>query len=50
MRFEIERGINGRSADERRAMRQETSKPLLDDMHAYLLRERETLSRSSENP
>ena len=29
-------------------MRQEKSKPLLDDMHAWLLRERETLSRSSE--
>ena len=33
---------------ERRAVRQEKSKPLLDDMHAWLLRERETLSRSSE--
>ena len=29
-------------------MRQEKSKPLLEDMHAWLLRERETLSRSSE--
>jgi hypothetical protein len=46
--FEIERAINGRSADERRAARQERSKPLLDDLHAWLLRERETLSRSSE--
>ncbi|MBR0995657.1 IS66 family transposase [Bradyrhizobium japonicum] len=46
--FEIDRAINGRSADERRAVRQERSKPLLDDMHAWLLRERETLSRSSE--
>lgn len=46
--FEIERAINGRSADERRALRQEKSKPLLDDMQAWLLRERETLSRSAE--
>ena len=46
--FEIERAINGRSADERRAVRQEKSKPLLEDMHAWLLRERETLSRSAE--
>jgi transposase len=46
--FEIERTINGRSADERRAVRQEKSKPLLEDIHAWLLRERETLSRSSE--
>lgn len=46
--FEIERAINGRSADERRPVRQERSKPLLDDMHAWLLRQRETLSRCSE--
>ncbi|MGX1350878.1 transposase [Bradyrhizobium elkanii] len=46
--FEIERAINGRNADERRAVRQERSKPLLDDLHDWLLRERETLSRSSE--
>ncbi|MER8563484.1 IS66 family transposase [Mesorhizobium sp. M0578] len=46
--FEIERAINGRSAAERYAVRQEKSKPLLDDMHAWLLRERDTLSRSSE--
>ncbi|MBP0115589.1 MULTISPECIES: IS66 family transposase [Bradyrhizobium] len=46
--FEIERAINGRSADERRAVRQERSKPLLDDMHDWLLRERESLSRSAE--
>ena len=46
--FEIERAINGRSPEERRAVRQEKSKPLFDDMHARLLRERETLSRSAE--
>jgi transposase len=46
--FEIERTIYGRGADERRAVRQERSKPLLDDMHAWLLRERESLSRSAE--
>ncbi|MCP1854638.1 MULTISPECIES: IS66 family transposase [unclassified Bradyrhizobium] len=46
--FEIERAINGCDADDRRAVRQEQSKPLLEDMHAWLLRERETLSRSSE--
>jgi hypothetical protein len=46
--FEIERAINGRSPEERRAVRQEKSKPLFDEMHAWLLRERETLSRSAE--
>src|SRR6202011_4498037 len=42
--FEIERAINGSGPDERRAVRQEKSRPLLEDMHAWLLRERETLS------
>jgi transposase len=46
--FEIERAINGRTPEERRAVRQEKSKPIFDDMHAWLLRERETLSRSAE--
>jgi transposase len=46
--FEIERAINGHGAGDRRAVRQEQSKPLLQDMQAWLLRERETLSRSSE--
>jgi len=46
--FEIERAINGRNPEERRTVRQEKSKPLFDDMHAWLLRERETLSRSAE--
>ncbi|MER9946206.1 transposase [Mesorhizobium sp. M0092] len=44
--FEIEHAINGRSAAERYAVRQEKSKPLLDDMHAWLLRERDTASRA----
>lgn len=46
--FEIEREINGMTAAERRAVRQEKSKPLFDDMHTWLLREREKLSRSSD--
>ncbi|BBB96557.1 hypothetical protein BE61_19880 [Bradyrhizobium elkanii USDA 61] len=32
--FEIERAINGCGADERRVVRQEKSRPLLDDVHA----------------
>ncbi len=48
--FEIERAINGRGADERRAVLQKKSKPLLEDMHAWLLRERETLSRFLRGP
>jgi len=46
--FEIERAINGRGADERRAVRQEKSKPLLSRHPRLVRRERETLSRSSE--
>jgi transposase len=46
--FEIERQINGLSAAERLAVRRQKSKPLFDDMHEWLKRERATLSRSSE--
>ncbi|MBB6303511.1 transposase [Rhizobium leucaenae] len=46
--FEIERQINGLSAEERLAVRQQKSKPLFDDMHEWLTKERTTLSRSSE--
>ncbi|MBB3291041.1 MULTISPECIES: IS66 family transposase [unclassified Rhizobium] len=46
--FEIERQINGLSAEERLAVRQQKSKPLFDDMHEWLTKERATLSRSSE--
>ncbi|MCJ8521848.1 IS66 family transposase [Pseudorhizobium tarimense] len=46
--FEIEREVNGLSAKERLAARQEKSKPLFDDMHEWLKRERATLSKSSE--
>ncbi len=46
--FEIERQINGLSAAERLVVRQEKSKPLFDDMHEWLKRERATLTRSSE--
>ncbi len=44
----LERDINGLSAAERLAARQEKSKPLFDDKHAWLKRERATLSKSSE--
>jgi hypothetical protein len=42
--FEIERQINGLSAEERLAVRQDKSKPLFDDMHEWLTQERATLS------
>ncbi len=45
--FEIERGINGRSAEERRAVRQELSKPLVDDLDAWMRTKRPKLPRGS---
>jgi hypothetical protein len=45
--FAIEREINGRSAEERLAVRQEKSKPLLDELEAWFRLELEGLSRSS---
>ena len=46
--FEIERGINGSNADERRTVRQELSRPLVDDLEALLRAERPKLSRGSD--
>lgn len=46
--FEIERGINGRSAEERRVVRQELSKPLVDELHAWMRAERPKLPRGSD--
>ena len=46
--FEIERAINGRSADERRAVRQELSRPLVADLEAWMRTHRAKLSRGSD--
>ena len=46
--FEIERAINGRSAEERRAVRQELSAPLVADLEAWMREERPKLSRGSD--
>jgi hypothetical protein len=46
--FEIERDINGKSADERRAIRQELSRPLVDALEARMRTERPKLSRGSD--
>lgn len=46
--FEIERGINGRSADERRAIRQVLSAPLIADLETWMRLERPTLPRGND--
>lgn len=45
--FAIEREINGMTADERRDVRQEKSRPILETMEDWLQQERAVLSRSS---
>jgi transposase len=45
--FALERHINGRSVEERHRVRQEQSRPLVIDLHAWLQEKRATLSRSS---
>jgi transposase len=45
--FDIERGINGIAPEERRQARHERSRPLVDDLKAWLANHRATLSRSS---
>jgi len=46
--FEIERGINGKIADERCAVRQELSRPLVDELEARMRAERPKLSRGND--
>ncbi len=46
--FDVERGIAGRSPEARKAVRQELSKPLIEDMHAYMLGQRARLSRGND--
>ena len=43
--FDIERAINGESAERRRAVRQESSAPLIVDLEVWLREQRAKLSR-----
>jgi transposase len=45
--FEIERTINGRTVEERRAVRQELSAPLVTELEAWMREERPKLPRGS---
>ena len=46
--FEIERAINGQSAERRKAVRQELSAPLVDDLEAWMREQRAKLSRGND--
>jgi transposase len=46
--FDIEREINGSSADRRRAVRQELSAPLVTDLHAWMHEQRSRLSGGND--
>ena len=46
--FEIERGINGRRLEERHVVRQELSRPLVDELEARMRAERPKLPRGSD--
>jgi len=46
--FEIERSINGESAEERLAARRTLSRPLVDDLHAYMRAQAAKLSRGHD--
>src|SRR5437763_1515048 len=46
--FEIERSINGQSAEQRRAVRQELSAPLVADLERWLREQRPKLSRGND--
>jgi hypothetical protein len=46
--FEIERAINGQSADRRKAVRQELSAPRVADLEAWMREQRAKLSRGND--
>ena len=46
--FEIERSINDQSAEQRRAVRQELSAPLVADLERWMREQRAKLSRGNE--
>jgi hypothetical protein len=46
--FEIERSINGQSAEQRRVVRQELSAPLVTDLESWMREQRAKLSRSND--
>jgi hypothetical protein len=46
--FEIERPINGKLAEERRAVRQELSKPLVEELQLHMREQRAKLSRGHD--
>ena len=46
--FDIERAINGKSAEERRRVRQEKSAPLVAELETWMREERAKLSRSND--
>src|SRR5271169_4851831 len=46
--FDIERAINGQSADRRKAVRQELSAPLAADLQAWMREQRAKLSRGND--
>jgi transposase len=46
--FEIERSINGKSAEERLAVRRTLSQPLVDDLHAYMRAQLARLARGHD--
>jgi transposase len=46
--FEIERGINGQSAERRKAVRQQLSAPLVADLETWMREQRAKLSRGND--
>ena len=46
--FEIERSINGKSAEERLQVRRTLSRPLVDDLHAYMWAQLARLARGHD--
>ena len=46
--FDVERSINGKSAEERKAVRQDLSKPLITELQVYMREQRAKLSQTHD--
>ena len=46
--FKVERSIDGKSAEERRTVRQERSEPLVEELQVYMREQRAKLSRGHD--
>lgn len=48
--FDIERGINGMPAEDRLTARQQHARPLVEELHDWLMAQRAEMSKHADHP